>query len=534
MHPASVIWTPTPLLTERSIINFLIWIGGLILGPYLAVSAVEYNFTPAIVFAVVCSMVAIFGFMRERMSMLPLIGLFIAGKFNFIPVLHPAPTELLPLVLILYYFIAYVALRRKKILTGPPYFYIPILILALIILYHEHSFGLRSTGNGREGGRGAVFVLVAAITYFCGVSIDSPSSKFLSRIPLFCIAGVIISAIPVIVTTYFPGTAPIIYIFTDNINGGAYTEAVANVADIVRNQGPATIGAAVATFLLAYFPIYTWWRPHRWWVAILVLVCFFAVVEGGFRSFLAVFGLTVFVAIWCYSSWRSLLLIPLLVVAVSAVIALQDSHVIDLPQSAQRSLAFLPGDWDPAVVSSTESSNDFRQRIQDIYIKEDAGKSPFLGNGLSYDSADFMKVHYLALTQETPDHYYSIQEFVMSKQFHTGWISLYDGVGLVGFAAFLVFTLSFIWVAGRMVFRKGVDRSSPLFPLKVWILCNTLPLLIGYFTVFGDFKTAFPTYCYFAILWVHLDRIEKQGYRASVPVREVPFDPSRTAVPYAV
>lgn len=522
------------MLTDRSIINFLIWTGGLILGPYLAISAVELNFSPIIIFAVACSLVAVFGFMRERMCMIPLIGTFIQGKLNFIPVLHPAPTEIFPLVLIFYYFIAYVALQRKKALTGPWYFFIPILILALIILYHEHSFGLRSIGNGQEGGRGAVFMLVAVITYFCGVSIDSPSPKFLSRIPLFCIAVVTISTIPFIVTTYFPGTAPIIYLFTDNINAGAYTEAVANASDIVRNSGPSIIGAAVMTFLLAYFPVYTWWRPHRWWVAILAIACVLAVVEGGFRSALVQFGLTMFVAIWCYSSWRSLLLIPLIVVAASVIIALQDSNAIHLPESAQRSLAFLPGNWDPDVVGSTESSNDFRQRIQEIYLSEDAAKSPLLGNGLSYDAADYEKTCYLALTHETPDHYYVIEEFVMSKQFHTGWISLYDSVGLVGFAAFLLFAMSFIWVAGRAVFQRRVNRKSPLFPLKVWIFCNILPPFVGYFTVFGDIKTTFPAYCYFAILWVQLDRLERHGYQAPVPVREVPFDSSRTAVPYAV
>ena len=526
----ALVQRPTPLLTERSIINFLIWTGGLILGPYLAITAVEYNFYPIGAFVAACAVVAVFAFMRDRMSILPLIGTFIAGKFNFIPVLHPAPTELFPLALVAYYFIAYVALQRKKFLTGPLYFFIPILILSAIILYHEHSFGVRafSGSGGREGGRGAIFVLVATMAYLCGISLGSPSPRFLALTPLFCIAATLISAIPYTVTTYFPGTAPYFYIFTDSINDSAYSASMFDVGDVVRNQAQASAGAAIMTFLLAYYPIYTWWRPQRWWIVALALGCIVLVVMGGYRSALAAFGFTILVAVWCYSSWRALALVFPVVIGIFLATSLQDSHIVHLPVSAQRSLAFLPGDWDPEILGSTTASNDFRQRIQQVYLKEDASKSPLLGNGLSFDTVDFENYNYLAQHHEMPDGYYGTKIFVTGKMFHSGWISLYDAVGLIGFAAFLSFMLSLIWVSGRMVLQKGVDRSSPLFPLKVWMFCNILPPCIGYFTVFGDFKNAFPGFCYIAILLVHLNRIEKFGYHARVPVREVAFSPART------
>jgi hypothetical protein len=525
---------PTPLLTERSIINFLIWTGGLILGPYLAVSTVEFNFIPIGLFAGVCGVALIFGAMRDRMCLLPLIGLFIAGKFNFIPVLHPAPSEFCPVAALAYYLIAYVALQRKKVLSGPLYFFIPIVMFALIILYHEHNFGLRSLGNGREGGRGAVFMLVAAVTYVCCVSISSPSPRFLAWTPIFCMVVASISALPYTITTYFPGASPYFFIVTDNINASAYAESAIGQTDVVRNQAQAGIGAAVMTVLLAYFPIYSWWRPHRWWVAIVALICIALVVMGGFRSALAGFGLTILVGASCYMGWRALFLLVPVVAGIFLATALQDSHAIRLPEAAQRSLSFLPGDWDPAVVASTDSSNEFRQKILHVYMTEDARKSPLLGNGISYDAADFERYNYLAKYHETPDGYYSTKIFVTGKIFHTGWISLYDAVGVIGFALFLFLGLSLVWVTGRMVFRKGVDHHSPLFPLKVWMFCNIFPGLVSYFTVFGDIKSQFPALCYYAILWAHLDRIERDGYRPAAPVREVSFDSARTEMSHAV
>jgi hypothetical protein len=520
------------LLTERSIINFLIWTGGLILGPYLAISALEFNFYPVGAFLAACSLVIIFGVLRDKMCILPVIGLFVAGKFLFIPVLRPAPTELFPFAVIVYYLITYVALQRKKVQTGPLIFFIPIMVIGLILVYHEHSFGLRSMGAGREGGRGAIFVLIAVVTYVCGVSINSPSPRFLRWVPIICMLATAISTIPYAVTTYFPQTASYFFIFTDAINSTAYSASVLDSADIVRNQGQANVGSVLMACLLAYYPLFSWWRPTRWWVAVLGLACIALVVLGGFRSALATFGLMILTGAIAYYPRRALLLLfPVLAVGIIGATALQNSGAIRLPQSAQRSLAFLPGNWDSEVQESAIASNDFRDRIKRVYIQDDFRTSPWFGNGLSYDSIDFARYNNLALTHDTPDFYYQTKAFTTGKVFHIGWISLYDAVGFVGFAAYLALSLSLINRTGWMVFRKDRDTHSPLFPLKVWMLCNLVPGFVGFFTVFGDFKAAFPSYCFYAILWTHLDRIEKLGYHAPVPMRSVPFDPSRTEAP---
>ncbi len=238
------------MLTERSIINFLVWIAGMIVGPYLAVSAVEFNFVPFGVLAAVCVVFVVFGYLKDGMCLMPLIGLFIAGKFNFIPVLHPAPTELFPLMLIVYYLITYAALQRKRPLTGPLYFFIPITVMALIMLSHEHSIGLRSAGGGSEGGRGGIFVVVAAIAYTCGVSVNSPSPRLMFWTPLLCVAAAGVSNIPYVVTTYLPGAAPYFYIFTDNINQSAYSSEVLDSGIIVREGAQGAIGAEALTFLI--------------------------------------------------------------------------------------------------------------------------------------------------------------------------------------------------------------------------------------------------------------------------------------------
>jgi hypothetical protein len=515
------------LLTERSIINFLIWIGGLIVGPYLAISALSGNFAPALAVASICFLVFIFGFWRDQICFLPLLGLFIAGRLNFLP-FRLATSDLCSMALVVYYIIAYIALQRKIMKTGPMFFFLPIVIVAAIILYHIRGAGLRSMGGGEEGARGALFVLLACVGYLCGVSVNTPSPSFFAKIPLFCLAATMFSAIPYTLSTYFPHISPFLVLVTDNINDTAYSSEVLGGGEgLVRNAGQAGVGAVLMGYLVSVYPMGTWWRPHRWWVAILALGCCELVIMGGFRSSFLNFCVMVFVATWCHYSWRTLILLPPALFGIFLATAVQDSHLVRLPMAAQRTLAFLPGDWDAAVIDSTDSSNDFRQKIQQIYIKEDLRKSPLLGNGFSYSSDEFQKMNYLAKTQDTPDGYYAMKVFVTGKMFHTGWISVYDSVGLVGSAAFVFMSVSLLWVIGPTRFGVITDHRSPLFPLKVWVFANNFSSFIGYFTVFGDFKAAFPALCYSAIIIHHLMRLEKHGYTGTMSLREFHYDPAK-------
>jgi hypothetical protein len=514
----------TTLLTERSIINALIWLAALIVVPYIAVSALYYNFTPFLVVLAICFFVVIFGVLKDRLCMLPLFGVMISGKLNFIP-FKLMPQDLGAISLVAYYFVAYVALQRKIMKTGPMVFFIPILIFTSIVLYHEHNFGLRAFGGGREGSRGALFIMLGSLAYLCGVSVISPSPKFFANVPLIAVILGLVSALPYTLTTYFPGLAPYVLLFTNNINGSVLAAGGDDEA-ITRNSGQAAAAMALMAYLLAYYPMHTWFRPDRWWMALAGIACSALVVMGGFRSSFAIYILVIMVAAFCHYKWRALVLIPPLVLALFVLTAVQDSHLVSLPNSAQRTLDFLPGDWDPEVVSSTESSNDFRDKIKTVYLREELRKSPLFGNGFSYDSDEFATMTYLGLTQETSDGYYGTKIFIVGKMFHIGWISVYDAVGLVGSAAFVFLEVASIWVYGRDIFRRGVDHDSPFFKLRVWVFCSILPSFIGYFTVFGDIKESFPIACYFAILWTHLWRLERQGYiPPSTSTPELSFDP---------
>jgi hypothetical protein len=494
------------LLTERSIINFLIWVGGLIAGPYLVIATLSGNYTPLMAVAGIFFTVFVFGVMRDKICFLPLVGLFVNGHFNFLP-LRLAFPDLCGMALVAYYLVAYVALQRKKVKTGPFYFFLPILLIAAIVLYHGHNAGLRSMGGGQEG-----------------------APVFFSKIPLYCLWAAVFSGIPYTLSTYVPSLSPYLALVTDNINNTAAAVTETGDEGVVRNAGSAQMAMSLMAYLVSVYPIGTWWRPNRWGVSALGLMCCALVVMGGFRSTFSNFVVMIFAATWCHYSWRSLVILPPLALGVFLVTAAQDSHLVHVPLAAQRSLSFLPGDWDPVVAETALSSNTFRDKIQKVYLAEDFAKSPWIGNGFSYDSDEFQRMNYLAKTQETIDGYYSTKIFVTGKIFHIGWISVYDSVGLIGSAAFVFLGLRLIWVVSPATYRTQGERQSSLFPLKVWMFANNCAGFIGFFTVFGDFRTAFPGFCYYAIIVTHLNRLDRQGYTEDLSLREFHFDPNKAEI----
>ena len=380
------------MLSERTIINGLILIAGMILGPYLIILTLEGSQLGLAAFAGIVFLFGVFFFLKDRIAFGPLLAGSFAGALNFLP-MGLSPLESISLVVILYYCINYVALKRRPVAVGPLYIFIPMLVIVAIVLFHNHEFGLKAMGSsGAEGSRPGLLILVAFVAYLCCINIPSSSVSFMWSLPWWCLFLIIISNIPYILTTYFPSLAPYIFYVSGNVNLTAYAESVnastEDGGDVARDGSVIAIGSSLQNVLLAYFAINTWWRPTRWIVAILSLLCLFAVLSGGYRNSLVSFAVTTILAAICYCRWRVLIVLPLMLLAPFALIVIQNEHPegLTLPPTIQRSMSFLPGgNWDKDVVASAESSNGFREGITKIYTAEYLHKSPWIGNGFTFD-----------------------------------------------------------------------------------------------------------------------------------------------------
>jgi len=215
----------------------------------------------------------------------------------------------------------------------------------------------------------------------------------------------------------------------------------------------------------------------------------------------------------CYSRWRVILALPLFILVPLCFLFIQSSHIggLTLPTTVQRTMSFIPGDWDVDVKRSAENSNGFREDISRVYIHEYLRKSPLLGNGFTFDPKETEAYEALTHTGSASDHsYYESKAFIVSKNFHVGWISLYDAVGLIGGIAFVALSLNLIGMSGWFIFHRGADMHSSLFPIKVWLFSNFTSSCVNYFITFGSFNSSFIGMMMTSIILVHLSVIERR------------------------
>jgi hypothetical protein len=229
-------------------------------------------------------------------------------------------------------------------------------------------------------------------------------------------------------------------------------------------------GAAVLGVLM--------WVLRRHLVLFLTAFALWATVVSGFRSqlfyWLAIMG----VASLIFLKWRALAFYALLGL-VMVFLALGNQSLFQLPVSIERSLSFMTfGNWSTEAELSASSSNHFRDYIQEVYLASYAKESPWLGNGYKLAIGDATST----LDLEMNDWSIGYEGFVRRKDFHVGWISLYDCVGIVGSLAFLVLivaTAHMIWKHGRKVGWRNLE------PVQVWVITLLAYQVIGFFVVFG-------------------------------------------------
>jgi hypothetical protein len=510
------------MITERNIINALIIGATVILAPFVISSALTFDYYPLMACAGVVLLAIAFFVLKEKLSILPLLGSSIAGALNFLP-LPLGAVHIFCLLLIFYYVTGYIIIKQKRVTVGKPKLFWPIFILTAIVVYHNHSLNIKAVGGGNtEGGKPAILLLLVVVAYFCSINVASPSVKLLARIPLYAVLLTAISNIPYFLSTAFPSLAPYLYIISNNVNVNAYISSQADASTQVEGIGRlgafGPLGLAIQLYLICHYPIITWLRPGRWWVLGLSLVSVVFVLASGFRNIIFSFALISLVGVWCYYKWRSLFFVGtgfsiLFLLLIASSDGLIDLHERKLPLIAQRTLSFLPGDWDQAALDSAGSSNEFREDIQDVYVKEYLWNSPWIGNGFDintkqYDTLNAMFESHAGVVDPG---YLQAKTFIEGKLFHTGWVSLYDNVGIIGSIAFVILGINEIWLAARLVFGPKADRRSLLFPLYVWLLCNIILTLVAFFFVFGDFGSTFPLFCLYGMALSHLYDIEAKS-----------------------
>lgn len=526
-------------LTVQKLCIGLVVLAFFVLAPWMTSELLEGNSLPLISILAVGVLLVFLFVLKDRCWMVIPFCLPIDGRFNFLP-LNFSMQETAVAAVFCYIIIQIVMGRQIRWRLGPALIWLPLSGLLAVFLYHWISsgdIGIRALGGTGWGGRKYFTIAMAVLSMPILFSFSGASYQDFQKIPFLYFAGVFMDLFPDTFTTFFPVTAPYIFRFYSAVNVAEYgKELMGNFGGeegITRFQVFGRLGAAWGLMILCYFPVQKWLNVSKLWVVPSLLLGFVLTAISGFRSFIFNFIVVLTSGLYATARTKAVLLLPL-ALAGALIIAGTQGTVLNYPAGIQRALSFLPGAWNQRASQEAKTSNEWRQRIRDLFFAEYFPKHPLLGDGYGFDPNLARKQQELFLriaALAERDEYADVRSFIEMKQPHEGDICALLVVGMVGTAFFVAFCASLVIFALKTVLST---RPNQVQPIQIWAFALLLQNSLSFFIVFGDLAPALFQLCPIGAILIASERLRPKGALAQEPLDPIPAAFPQSSIPQPV
>jgi len=446
-----------------------------ILGYWLGTSQVALVYW---VFLAAVTAIVVAGF-RQHAWILIFIGWSMTGETGFLPYRLSLRHVSVCFAVIGYLTYAALGKRRGRLHWMALDWILAVNLVWLVITYLRHPVGVQAFGSSMLGGRVYVNIALAVACYWVTTRLpDSP--KWVARVPLLILVGMVPGTLLYLLAVLAPGLADRLQLLYAVFSLGVYQEgtSVEFGAGITR-LGTGTIGLLLTQVLCAYYPPQTLFNPLRWrsWSLWLGLVGIFL---SGFRNHLLIAFAYLGISSWLRHGWRELVLVCGLVTLVFGTVLAGQGRLYRLPLGVQRTLSWLPGEWDPDVLNNVKGSNerwDWWRRI----IRNRLIENWWLGDGIGVSFRDLAAVH------NNRTGFESTAELVGG--FHNGPLTTIRAVGVIGLVLFYTMLVALVVYAIRCV---RLCAGTVLYPLAIFIAMGTIWKPIHFTLVFGGYDSDLP------------------------------------------
>ena len=521
-------------LTAQKVCLALITLGFFIAAPWMTGQTIDGNTTPLLIFLGVGLLLIVLFLVRERCWMIIPFTLPIEGNLNFLP-LNFSIQELSIIAVSLYLFYRMIFGLNVAWRLGPASIWVPLALLLSIIVYHwveSRDIGIKLLGGTGWGGRKYFTVLMASFSFVLLNSFPGIRWADLEKVPLLYFLGSFVDIVPDALTTFVPASAPFIWRFYSGVNlsefGAALQGNFGGEVGISRIASLAKFGTACSLVVLSYNPARVWLSPAKLWILPTLLIALFLTAASGFRSYLVKLSIAIFAALYSTARSASLILAVVGFFALCGLVLLQ-GKAFDLPIVMQRTLSFLPGEWDAKATREAEGSSKWRENMKALFYKEYFQKAPLIGLGYHYNPelAKRDTDAYLAIAArraEVGDEYADVRRFIEQRQPHEGPLHALLVSGVLGAFFFCAFCFGVILYALRSI------QSTPpkeITPIQVWCFALLLPQLFGFLFLFGDYTLFLMQVCPVTALLVRTETLRRAALKARPPLPPTPtFYPS--------
>ena len=324
---------------------------------------------------------------------------------------------------------------KARFINVPPLTHSLLLLAAVAVITAmlTGGIGVASLGSSQYGGGKYVTLLSGIAGYFALTSRRIPPNRAKLYVACFFLSG-ISYAVATVAVMVGPKLDFLMAIFSPMYAMEQMSrEGVLNVG-MVRLGGLHMLAGAVYCYMLARFGIRGLLDMTRPWRLLVFVVAVGAGLYGGFRSYVAVFGLTFAAMFFLERLHRTRFLGVFLGVGLlGGVIILPQAH--KLPIVAQRALSFLPGSFDAFALESAKTTIEWRVEMWK-QVWPDVPKHLFRGKGLALDPTE------LFMADESSHRGDGLQGTIVAGDYHNGPLSILIPFGIYGMIAFLWFIIA--------------------------------------------------------------------------------------------
>lgn len=448
----------------------------------------------AAVLALVPLMV-IFVSLKENIWVLIPIGWYFSGTFPWLPI--PLPVRYLFSVVPILVSVLFIALRvipwKRKL--GALDYLILINLAYLATVYFRNPAGVWWLQTEIVGGRPYADIVLAYCAYL--VLSHSKPTTFIARIfPLFFLVPTAINALLDIVVRFIPQVAyPIAMIYSGvsaaSSVGAGRTETIIGET---RMTGLKDIGQIGALALCSKFKPITLVSPFYPFRGLLFAVSLAAIFLSGFRSTLLFAMITFVLATVLRKRMRDLwLAFGLLILGLVLLVSLQNTG-FKLPHAMQRTLSWLPGDWNVETVEDAERSSRWRWEMVEWALNDERilrNKIWGQGFGLTRDDMNII-AEALTSNQNYGGGFIGGSDremFIVTGTFHNGPISAVRYVGVVGLAFYLMLIFNLALSAWRLCLKT---EGTEAFSLALFVGIPVIYFPFAFIVLTGFYEVDLP------------------------------------------
>lgn len=366
-----------------------------------------------------------------------------------------------------------------------------IIMLADVgLVFALNPVGVSALGSDTVGAR-PYFVIAISFLGYLLVSNQIVSADKARWIPKATLVGAAILSVGKLLCFLAPSLGFILYPIYSGFapSAQALDPTSVNTAGSTRFTFLLDFSQVLLLFLMASVPpmkIITPLNPVRF---ILYMTGVIGLFVSGFRSWVIAYGAYFFIAGYFWGKWKEVSKLALIgIVGLLAVII--TNEVSPLPVGVQRSLSFLPGNWDKESVEGAESSVDWRIDMwKDTLFTDNVITQKYIGDGFGYSAREMKIFNDMRFTSGGASSEAYQEYFKITGSLHSGPLSSIRYVGYLGFLLFLTSSI-IVSISYARTIRRLWGSPFRLFALFVGIPWVFHPLY--FLVIFGSFDHALP------------------------------------------